>query len=502
MSTEDACYPPPTLMVSGGVGGERARTEDLKRASQALERAANEVELASFDIRRAEGLAEAAVADAISEVRPRVIDAKNAVYRARVGVGGFDDAVLELEDAAKRIAAVAAEYEQAEESAYHGVSALTQLGRSVSDLLGLMTWNARSMWGAALTFTPINRASMWATGGDGLAAAIRPDSLPSITGLVNFGSARAVTGGLDSSHGILGTPYTSVLWLLSRASSLLEGWAGEPIYVGVAPLPETVRQPQAQGVADLVMDLNETAVLDHGGVTIDTIEHADGTKSHVVNIPGTDDTTFSNASPRDWNSNFLLLNGEESNAIQMVRDAIEAANIGPDEPLLLQGHSQGGIVATQLAASDFAADYSITHVLTYGSPVGRIPVNTEVEYMHLVTSQDPTGGADASLVTDHPNVTYGELDLLAAPDPAIAQLGTTIAGAHSLNAYKAVGEAVDMSSRPSVTAWRESAASFLGDGEVTRHQFKPTFEEPSATSPNPVQQPIGPQPPPSLDNLF
>lgn len=471
-------YPLPDLFVSGGVGGESARTEDLERASKALENAAQEVEWAEYDMRRAEGIAQEAIPDAIAEVRPAVMDAETAVYDARVGVDGCDDVAHELEDIAARIAAVGHAYEDAEATAFQGVSAATQAGRGVGDLLGLWTWTARTAWGNAIRFTPVNGVSHWIGDGGGLADAIRPDEFPRITGLANGASATAATGLLDVNGGVFVSYYGGALWLLSSGSTVLESWAGEPRYDGVTLVPLSEVPPQARGVADLLMNINDAYLLDHGGITIDTIAHADGTRSHVVNIPGTTDMTLSGPSVRDMNSNLSLVDDKPSDAAQMVRDAIEASGIEPGESIMLQGHSQGGMVASQLAASDLVHEYSITHVLTYGSTVGRLPINRDVQYMHLATTQDVTPGLDARPAVDAPNVTYAELDLLDAADPAIEQLGTTSTGAHSIPAYAAVGEAVDISSRTSVKAWRDSASEFMGDGQVTRQQIAPVYQAP------------------------
>ena len=56
-----------------------------------------------------------------------------------------------------------------------------------------------------------------------------------------------------------------------------------------------------------------------------------------------------------------------------VAEAMERAGIGPDEPVAMIGHSQGGIVAATLA-SDLKDAYDIEHVVTAGSPVANHPI--------------------------------------------------------------------------------------------------------------------------------
>lgn len=496
VSSQEESYPLPQLKVTGGVGGQVARTEDLELAARTLEEAAGEVHYARQYVAQAEMYADRAAPQAIEGVRSQVIAARSVAYDARVAVGGFNDIERELEDVAARLASVAREFEEAEAAAYQGVSTLAQVGRGLRDALGISMWAQRLVTGTAVRLTPMDWV-LRRCGCDGPSDVILPSGLPRITGLLNGATAAGLAGALDRHYGVAGNPYEHVLWLLSRGTGFLERWAGEPNYVGVTQVGQPQALTQPQGVADLVHNLAGTAQLDHGGVTIDTIVHPDGSKSHIVNVPGTNEGPFSTGSSvRDWNSNFHLTGGESSDAAQMVRDAIEAAGIGPDEPIMLQGHSQGGGVGVYLAASDLAAEYDISHVVTYGSAPDRLPILDDVEYLNLVTTPDPTPGGDGKTPPDLPNVTTLEIDLQSAENPAIAAMAGTVGQAHSLAAYATAAQSADASTHPSVEAWREGASDFFGDGEVSRQQFAPNFEDPTVTPDaqpaTPANEPFGP----------
>ena len=477
MTGSENDYPLLEIKVSGGTAGEFALTEDLERAAWALERTGHEVEAAVYYMQRAEMTAAEAIPHAIAEVRPQVIEAQSTIYKALVQVGGFDGMADEMQDISGRIAAVGKAYEEAEANAYQGVSGWTQLGRGLSDFAALSLWGNRMVLGTVWRFMPVDAMSRIG-GWEGISSWIRPDSFPRTTGLVNRSTTQALGQVLDVNGALPYSPYDGMLWTLGRGTSILESMAGEPNYLNVYPVLGVEHRPQARGVADLVQGIIDTPYGDHGGVTIDTITHEDGTVSHVVNIPGTRDTTLSDPSPNDWNSNFYVTGNEDSDAAKMVRDAMAAADIGPDDAVMLSGHSQGGGVAAYNVASEFADDYNITHVVAFGAAPDRIDVVGDIEYLQVMTAQDITASGDAMYPADLPNVTAVEVDLLAAENPQVRQLGDAIDSAHSLVAYKEVGKSIDGSTHLSLQAWKDSTGDFLGDGDVTRRLYEPVFDEP------------------------
>ena len=476
MNEQERAYPPVPIGVSGGAGGQVARTEDMRLAARALEEAAVEVTYAKDYVEQAERVASHALPDAVDGVRERVAEAYWATQDAHTAAGGFREVSRELDDTAARLAEVAREFEEAEAAAYQGLSMWTRVSRGLFDWAQISLWTHRTVLGTVAKLSPLDWISR-ARGGEGLSAALMPDEGPRVTGLVNGATVAAVAGLLDRNYGWAGNAYENVLLLLSRSTAFLEWWAREPNYTGVNRVGDQEGIPQPRGVADLLQNVSDTAQLDHGGVTIDTIKHPDGTVSHIVNIPGTDDHSLSGASVRDWNSNLNVTDNNASDAAQMVRDAIEAAGIGPDEAIMLQGHSQGGGVAAYLAASALQGEYTISHVVAYGAAPDRMPILEDVQYLNLVTTQDVTPGADGRRPPDLPNVTTVEADLLSAEDPAVAAQGATLAGAHSFDAHLAAANSFDESSHASIKAWKESASGFLGEGEMSSQHFAPTFEE-------------------------
>jgi hypothetical protein len=128
------------------------------------------------------------------------------------------------------------------------------------------------------------------------------------------------------------------------------------------------------------------------------------------------------------------------------------------EPLMLVGHSLGGIAAAGLASSPrFTQAHPVTQVVTMGSPVGRMPVPVGTEVLSLEHAQDAVPRLDGQRNPDRATWVTVSRDL----DGADVH---TASRAHDTRLYVETAAVVDRSSDPSVTTWRTtSAAFFAGD---------------------------------------
>ncbi|UCN14923.1 hypothetical protein LFM56_00925 [Cellulomonas iranensis] len=102
-------------------------------------------------------------------------------------------------------------------------------------------------------------------------------------------------------------------------------------------------------------------------VTVQRLERPDGSVAWVVAIPGTRAAGLASDVPTDNGTNLALEGGVPDVMTGAVLDAMAAAGIGADEPVALVGHSQGGMVATTVAAAA-ASRYAVRLVVTAGSP--------------------------------------------------------------------------------------------------------------------------------------
>jgi hypothetical protein len=249
---------------------------------------------------------------------------------------------------------------------------------------------------------------------------------------------------------------------------------GDPV---VEPL-DTTHGEQPADVEDLIAHLAEIAGLSQGAdspangtIEIQTVTTADGQVVHIVNLPGTDDLGTlpwtADDDVRDMATNLDLIAGEPDDYQQGILEAMTQAGIGADEPVLIVGHSQGGMEAVAIAAGD--SGFTITDVVTAGSPtaqVGHYPDGVNV------LSIEQHGDLVPQLDGEPNPPSVEQTTVLVDADP-----GQGIVAHHDYDVYVAGGAAVDSSTHPSVVSSVESLAEegFVGSGgQVTEQLFQIT----------------------------
>jgi len=127
-----------------------------------------------------------------------------------------------------------------------------------------------------------------------------------------------------------------------------------------------------------------------GDVRITRVDNGTGTPAYVVSIPGTESWSPSAGhNAHDLTSNVEVVAGHPSAALDTVQRAMDRAGIPPGSPVMLVGHSQGGIVAAHLASDPaFVQRYGVTNVLTYGSPIDHVDIDPSVEVMQVAHGND------------------------------------------------------------------------------------------------------------------
>lgn len=147
-------------------------------------------------------------------------------------------------------------------------------------------------------------------------------------------------------------------------------------------------------------DNGEIAIEEH----VTTGEDGTQTRSWTVDIRGTQSFAIGQKGPQDMTTNLQGVGGMSSDQLVAIQEAMKDAGIAPGEAVEFAGHSQGGIMAAQLAADpDVRARYNVVSVVTAGSPTATI-APTDVPVLSYENSGDIVPGLDG-YATQGDNVT-------------------------------------------------------------------------------------------------
>ena len=451
----------PDVTVTGGAGGVEARFDDLERLGRLYAETGGRLAEAAWDDKL-----EAADGDLLASaiLSPGTFaDAEQAILRATYGPDGLVASALVVEGQALVFTAVADLYRAADavqreafERLSYGLGYAAGLSLPALLVSGGLTWATLDLLGLE-------------PGDDELAdlVAFLEDNPALLETLVNGGGglldglgAHPLTGIPLDLLGIDGFPPDTG----SAADDLGELLFGD--YEGDLSdtFPTDVYDFDApQDLDDLLADLADVGGGDDGVVTVQQVTAADGSTSYIVQLPGTDDFLDEDGI-RNMGSNLNLIAGDDTAYGDAVAQALAAAGVPSDAPLMLVGHSQGGMQAAALAADpDFGFD--VTHVVTAGSPIATSGVPDDVQVLSLENTGDVV-----PLLDGEPNPGSANHTTVTA-DVHSGSFGAQPGQNHSLEVYAAIAAAAEAGGHPSVEHLVADlhAQGFLGGtGSVTQ----------------------------------
>jgi predicted alpha/beta-hydrolase family hydrolase len=184
---------------------------------------------------------------------------------------------------------------------------------------------------------------------------------------------------------------------------------------------------------------------------------------YEVQIGGTVDfSPVAKSEPFDTTSNLELTAGLPAGAAEGVRQAMAMAGVTEHSRVVFTGHSQGGLIASVLAA---AGEYDVRGLVTFGAPAGQVDIPASVPALIIENTDDVVpslggmqGNRDALLVSAR-----------AFPGALPAQT----LPAHRIEAYIATARAIDLDAQSgAVVAYRERLAALTADYvEGTSQQY-------------------------------
>lgn len=263
-----------------------------------------------------------------------------------------------------------------------------------ADVRGFLAGYAEAWWAAERVLLRDGPFAAWA------GEASRDAVLDALSRVVEAASA---SGALEAGLGAVGRaaqgvspmaasgpPVAAVASPMARVLALLARDGG------LVPVVDPPQLPPPRGLAGLVrlVALSDdragpdgSAAAPKATFTVQRLDHADGTRSWVVAVPGTQSLGVLGDVPTDNLTNVELVSGVDDAMTSGVLAGMRAAGIAPDEPVVLVGHSQGGMVATAVAAAAAGA-YRVAGVVTAGSPSVPRAVPARVPVVRFEHRQD------------------------------------------------------------------------------------------------------------------
>ncbi len=297
-------------------------------------------------------------------------------------------------------------------------------------------------------------------------------------------------------------PYDALMTSILTASTAVGAMRGGAVHAhllrdqGASPqlAPPRAGHPKAQlrrlsaptTLGDMCADIDDLywAMTDGHTVKITRVGEG-GARRWLVSLPGTAHTDFaSTENPADMESNVREMLGLESGMrlglVKALHDAMRRDGVAPEdyasEPVLLVGHSQGGLVGVALASkAPEAVGVDIEAILTVGAPARRLRIRPEVTMVAVAHDQDiiPSTDGTPDRVPDH-RVSAGRS--LGRPKTS------PLYYAHSSATYTETVRHLERKVRVAPWGRLASAVAALSDflpqpGEATRVMFYEIWQE-------------------------
>lgn len=493
------------IVVNGGAGGVGARLQDLRSQAGLLDDAGDDVRSWSGSVAAIAVHPDVTVATLLCPVE--VAQVAGAVTAATIGVNGLLIVSTGLEASAVVLRASATTYEFVDATQQQTMEALQNaagfaLGAAIPGLVlgggvllvggGLVLLGNPATWPAlALAVRTVDPAALQAGLMDSLYD--NPWLLESLTAM----APSLVQGTTWSLGNLLGGPlgglalpyllsggkwptgsYEDAVGGLVNAGGMF-GMFGDTGGVGVDKIDGDFSENAPRSVSDIFREQYRLG-RDEGQVQVVQVVQPDGSSAWIVQIPGTQEWgTTRGDNPVDLTTNVRLMAGQHTHMQDQVAQAMRDATIGAGDPVMLTGHSQGGITAAALASDPaFRSEFEVRSVVTGGSPIARFDIPDSVSVLSLEHDQDAVPMLEGRANPDRPNwVTVGRSlpdtaftvqDPLAdQPRPITIEPG--VGPSHGTDVYTDTGRSVDASTDPSIAHWRDQQSPFFsGDAEVTR----------------------------------
>lgn len=195
---------------------------------------------------------------------------------------------------------------------------------------------------------------------------------------------------------------------------------------------------------------------------------------YVVYIGPTETfSPFADREPWDSTSNVYGVAGLSPGSLRAVEAAMTDAGIRAGDEVVVTGFSQGGLLATMVAASD---DWNVLGVETHGAPAGNVPVPDGTAGLAIRHTDDLV----PALAGPQLDTTLVQVERRAF-DAGAEIPGIQAAPAHQRTAYERTADAIDAAESLAIREQVATLDAFASDyldrgGSVTEFRYRATRE--------------------------
>ena len=469
------------ITVQGGIGTMRASVDDLTWLKGCLLQISHELQEADAALRNLEF----ELNDNPAHAHAVMAEASDHVSEARYGSKGVQSLNHEAEQLSGALQLAMTTYSQAEDQ----IVAKTKKGFSWNDLYDGIRSGVSSVplvfgiAAPAMSATTLTQKALLEAGWQGLVRDGEFDPAELLRKL--HPAIEQYLSGFSLISGNFGPPNSTSI--SQGAVKVIDGTAGKAKPVSVTVDSRMTKSGGPVKMAEIVKDvgsLSNGRSGKPGQFAIEKVMTSSGV-SWIVEIPGTQTMDLGRGSnPLDMYGNLMAVGQMPTQVGLAVTQAMTEAGAQPDEPVMLAGHSQGGIVASALANdSAFTSRFAVKSVVTFGSPISEIPVPDNVVTLSLQHDEDPIPTLSRAPNPGGPNhitVNRSLADSSVASEKSLTegiQSWKKPLGPHGINSYERTATMVDNSNDPSIQAWREITTPFFNGQTSTRTVYTMKREE-------------------------
>ncbi|WP_243064885.1 hypothetical protein [Humibacter sp. RRB41] len=184
----------------------------------------------------------------------------------------------------------------------------------------------------------------------------------------------------------------------------------------------------------------------------------------------------SGVAPNDLTADFVALSMQETTLTRAAVEAMRQAGIRAGEPVLVAGFSLGGMVAVQVADLSEREGFTVTHLVTAGSPIGRyrLPPTTRVLALeHILDTVPRLEGRENPVIVESGHIVSARVagqdaaEWLTVKAGPPLPLGYRIAVTHHSPSYAETAGSIEQSPpSPQVAAYVEGIRPFFVGEQV------------------------------------